>query len=373
MLRRIVMKHRKIVTLAVVLPLTLIVMFGGCGKKATESTALKTPTIAVELAEKHNTPDGMVVDKENNILLNIPNFSNQEFPAVIVKIDENDQLTEIYTLPKHPETGRCAPLGIDIGPDDNLYIADNQGFLGRTDNQSRLIRVLIHKKKPFRPFGDQTLVTGIMQANAVSCTSDSVFVTDTNMAIVDGKTISGLWRFKYVEFRGKPVVVAPYDASKDQQDPHLVTTFVTEDENWWGSVGSNGLAIADDGTIYVCNFGEASVVKIKLDETGKVISQETLAKGDGMKSTDGMKIDPKTGDLYIADFIGNAVHKVDVKTGKVTTISQNENNSGGVGGKLDKPSEVCLRGNKIYVANIDLTLDGNEHDTPHTISVIKMD
>lgn len=364
------MKQKKNITLAVVFILVLVVMLGGCGKKPGARTALKTPGIAVELAEKYNTPDGMVVDKDNNILLNIPNFSNQEFPAVIVKIDENDQLTEIYTLPKHAETGRCAPLGIDIGPDGNLYIADNQGFLGRTDNQSRLIRVLMKNGKPT---GDEVLVTGIMQANAVSCTKDSVFVTDTNMATVDGKTISGVWRFRYDEFKGTPVNVAPYDAGKAEQDSHLVTTFDTEDENWWGGVGANGMAISADGTMYVCNFGEASVVKIKLDKNGKVISQETLAKGDGMKSTDGMKIHPETGDLYIADFIGNAVHKVDVKTGKVTTIAKNENNSGGIGGKLDKPSEVCFRGNKIYVANIDLTLDGNEHDAPHTISVIEMD
>ena len=364
------MKQKRVVTLAVVFILALVVILGGCGKKAVGPSKLKTPAIAVDLAEKYNTPDGMVVDKNDNILLNVPNFSNQEFPAVIVRIDEKDQLTEIYTLPKHTETGRCAPLGIDIGPGNSLYIADNQGFLGRTDNQSRLIRVTM---KDGKPAGDEILVTGIMQANAVSCTKDSVFVTDTNMATVDGKTISGVWRFKYDEFKGGPVNVAPYDAGKTEQDRHLVTTFVTEDENWWGTVGANGMAFDADGTMYVCNFGEASIVKIKLDEGGEVLSQETLVKGDGMKSTDGLKVDPKTGDLYVADFIGNAVHKIDPKTGKVTTIAKNENNSGGVGGKLDKPSEVCIRGNKMYIANIDLTLDGNEHDKPHTISVIEMD
>ncbi len=347
-----------------------ISMFGGCKKATPPVTALKTPKIAVNLPLKYNTPDGMIVDADNNILLNVPNFSNDKFPAVIVKIDENDQLTKLYKLPIHAETGRCAPLGIALGPDGNLYIADNQGFLGRTDNQSRLIRVIMKNGKPV---GYKILVTGIMQANAVSCTKDSVFVTDTNMATVDGKTISGLWRFKYDEFKVSTVKVAPYDSGKDKQDRHLVTTFVTEDENWWGTVGANGLAIAADGTIYVCNFGEASVVKIKLDNNGKVVSQKTIAKGNGMKSADGMKICPVTGNLIIADFIGNAVHAVDPKTGKVTTIAKNENNSGGLGGKLDKPSEVCIRGNKIYVANIDLTLDGNEHDAPHTISVIEMD
>ena len=356
-------------TSLLVLIITLVIA-AGCKEDNKPTAALKTPSIAVVLAEKHNTPDGMVVDKDNNILLNIPNFSNQDFPAVIAKIDENNQLIEIYTLPKHPVTGRCAPLGIDIDPDGNLYIADNQGFLGRTDNLSRLVRVNV---KDGRPIDDEILVTGIMQANAISCWGDSVYVTDTNMAKVDGKTISGVWRFKYDEFTGSPIAVATYDANKEEQDRHLVTTLVTEDEQWWGNVGANGMGFAADGTMYVCNFGEASIEKIKFDDAGKVVSQEVLAKGNGMRSTDGLKVCPATGDIYVADFIGNAVHKVDAKTGKVATIIQNENNSSGIGGKLDKPSEVCFRGKKLYIANIDLTYDGNEHDSPHTISVIEMD
>ena len=43
-----------------------------------------------------------------------------------------------------------------------------------------------------------------------------------------------------------------------------------------------------------------------------------------------------------------------------------------VGGLLDRPSEVCLRGNKVYVSNIDLPMKGNEYDRPHTISLIKL-
>ena len=155
------MLNKTKLTLVLIAALTVssIIIFGGCKGIAVPATTLKTPTIAVDLAEKYNTPDGMVVDADNNILLNIPNFANDKFPAVIVKIDENDQLTELYTLPKHAETGRCAPLGIDIGPKGNLYIADNQGFLGRTDNQSRLVRVLMEDGKAV---GDEILVTGIM-------------------------------------------------------------------------------------------------------------------------------------------------------------------------------------------------------------------
>jgi sugar lactone lactonase YvrE len=90
-----------------------------------------------------------------------------------------------------------------------------------------------------------------------------------------------------------------------------------------------------------------------------------------MLSTDGLSIDRRTGDIYIADFLGNALHKVDPKTGKVTTIARNGNTDGS-GGALDRPSEPCVRGNKVYVANIDLPLAGNATDKPHTISVVTL-
>jgi len=122
----------------------------------------------------------------------------------------------------------------------------------------------------------------------------------------------------------------------------------------------------------VCNFGEASLLEYTLNADGGVESHRVVAQGQGMESTDGLKVCDKTGDVYIADFLANAVHKVNPKTGAVTTIWQNANNSGGVDGLLDKPSEVCLRGNKIYVANIDLPFDDNEHDVPHTISVLPL-
>jgi len=114
-------------------------------------------------------------------------------------------------------------------------------------------------------------------------------------------------------------------------------------------------------------------MKIKLDHSGNVTSQRVFAQGQGMESTDGIKIDPKTDDIYVADFVGNAVHRIEAKTGKVTTIAKNKNNCSGVGGNLDRPSEVCLRDNKIYVSNIDLPLGGNEYDDLHTISVIELD
>lgn len=126
----------------------------------------------------------------------------------------------------------------------------------------------------------------------------------------------------------------------------------------------DGMVLGPDNYIYlnIPNFNDHNHPPkvIKISPTDQVSEVCTLP------------LHPKTGDIYVADFVGDAVHKID-KNGKVTTIAKNEKNSGGVGGKLDKPSEVCLRGNKIYIANIDLPFGGNKYDDLHTIPVIDLD
>jgi sugar lactone lactonase YvrE len=191
-------------------------------------------------------------------------------------------------------------------------------------------------------------------------------VTETSLDLNADPMPSGVYRFKYSQFKGETIELKPGGA-----DEHLVAQFVTKSKDW--RVGANGMGFDAGGRLYVCNFGDASLLRFTLDAAGKVVSTEVVAQGRGMRSTDGLKVCPRTGDIYIADFLANAVHKVNPTSGKVTTIWANKNNSGGVAGLLDKPSEVCLRGNRIYVANIDLPFDGNVHDEPRTISVIELE
>jgi len=320
------------------------------------------PKIGVLLPEKYNTPDGMVLGADGCIYLNIPNYNNDAHDAKVLKISPKNEISEVVTLPRHPETGKCGPLGIDIGPDGNLYIADNQSMCGFDDYKSRLLRV---NMKDGRAVDVEVLVNGFIQANAVSCHGDSVYVTETSLDLKADPMPSGVYRFRYFEFNGTPIKLEPAAA-----DDHLLLKFTTANPDW--RVGANGMGFSKDGKLYVCNFGEASLLEYTLNADGGVESHRVVAQGQGMESTDGLKVCDKTGDVYIADFLANAVHKVNPKTGAVTTIWQNANNSGGVDGLLDKPSEVCLRGNKIYVANIDLPFDDNEHDVPHTISVLPL-
>ena len=330
-------------------------MVAGCG-------ASGGPKIGVLLPEEYNTPDGMVLGPDGNIYLSVPNCNDSNYPAKILKIDRRDRISEVFTLPKHPETGKACPLGIDIGPDGNLYIADNQSMYGHNDHKSRLLRV---NMKDGKAAGCDVLATGFIQSNAVSCHGDSVYVTETSLNLEADPMPSGVYRFRFSEFKGRPIELKPGGA-----DEHLLVQFLTHNKDW--RVGANGMGFDAEGNLYVCNFGDAGLLRFTLDQNGKVTSHKVVAQGQGMKSTDGLKIHPRTGEIYIADFIDNAVHKVCPKTGRVTTIWRNEDNSGGIGGLLDRPSEVCLRGNKIYISNIDLGIKGNKYDKPHTVSVIEL-
>jgi len=346
---------RKFFNKTVLLALVAVAVLAGC-------SMLKQPTIGVLLPEECNTPDGMVLASDNNIFLCCPNTNNDKYRARLMKITPAGRLEQFYILPVHPETHKACPLGIDIGPDGHLYVADNQGLAGAV-NKSRLLRVVVKRGKPA---GFHILATGLNQANAVVCRPDGVYVTETSITGDVTPMPSGVYRFRYSEFRvGKPIEITP-----GGKDKHLIATIYTDNPDW--PVGANGLTFDSDGNMYIGNFGEAGIVKFTFDKNGKVTSHEVLVQGHGIKSTDGMKFDPQTNAIYVADFVDNAVHKVDVKTGKVTTIAKNANNLGGIGGLLDRPSEVCLRNGRLYVSNIDLPLAGNEFDEPHTISVIEL-
>lgn len=369
------------------LTLSVALMLTGCpagddnaspGTAATGSLGAYTPTIAINLPIEHHTPDGLTLDpKTNDLLLACPNFNETDevYPAWIMKITPEDKLEKYFELPVHPDTGKACPLGIAFGSDGNLYIADSQGLGGDQNYKSRLLKLTIEDGKPVKC---EPVVTGFVISNAVACYGDAVFVTETQFepsppdpaegetAPPRGPLASGVYRFDISELDP----ANPIQLEKGGTDPHVICTIETMNEEW--QVGANGLGFAADGTMYVCNFGDAQLIEVKLDDDGKEVAQKVIAEGDPIESTDGLKVDPQTGLIYIADFLGNAVHCVDPKTGVVTVIAKNEDTDG-TGGLLDKCSEVGLRDGKIYISNIDLPYDGNTFDKPYTISVIELD
>jgi len=338
----------------VLVAVVLAVVATGCAR------AIKPPAYALVLPEEYNTPDGMTIDKDGNILLSCPNTNNQEHGAKILKIDKDENVSEVVALPVHPVTKKPAgPLGIAEGPDGHLYVADNQSFV-TSEIQSRLLRVVMKGGKAQKV---EVVATNLFMANGVACHGDSVYVVESNFDPAVKPIKSGVYRFKIADLKGdKPIEV------KGADDPHVCARILTKNPDW---VGANGLGFDAEGRMYLCNFGDAMLHRFTFDKEGKIARSEVVAVRHGMESCDGMCVDRETGDVYIADFLGNAVHKVCPKTGTVTTVAKNGNTKG-KDGLLDKPSEPCVRGNKLYVSNIDLPLAGNKYDEPHTISVIEL-
>jgi len=334
----------------------LLLIFPGCSSRR----GLRKSKTAFELPEEYNTPDGMVADSEGNIYLNCPNWNDAGFPAKLLKISPDDTITEVLTYPADPMTKKANPLGIDIGADGNLYVADNQNPYIK-EGKSRLLRVLMRNGSAV---GCEVVAEGFNISNGVACTDKYVYLTETSLDADARPMPSGVYRFRYSEFNNGSVKIAP-----GGEDRHLIAKMYTDNPD--ALFGANGIDTDRQGNLFVGNFGRAELVRITIDKKGQVTGQEVFARGGGIKSIDGLKFDDLSQDIYIADFAGNAVHKVDGRSGEVTTLAKNGNTTG-EGGLLDRPSEVCIRRDKIYVSNIDLPDNKNEYDKPHTISVIEI-
>ncbi|MCL2743009.1 MAG: hypothetical protein FWE67_04080 [Planctomycetaceae bacterium] len=326
------------------------------------------PFKAIILPEGALHPDGMTVcPKTGDIILAVP-VVGKKGNARLLKIDKNDNVSSYFELKAHPETGRVTPLGISFGPDGNLYVADSQCLGGNPNHKSRILRVVHENGKPVK---EEVLVTGIVQANGLEIFGNKIYIAETQIdpQIVETPFTSGVFAFDIAEFRGDlPLRVLPYG-----KDPHFIFSFQTADADRSGEwkVGANGIGLAKDGTLYVANFGDKTIIEVKMDVERKVLSHRNLNDGKGPhESVDGMKVCPM-GYIFFADYVGNSVCVMNPANGKTVLLAKNPVNPDGDAkraGALDRCSEVCLRGDKLYVANIDL----NDNNEPHTISVIDL-
>jgi sugar lactone lactonase YvrE len=351
------------------------------------------PFKAIILPEGMTHPDGMTVKPATgDIILACPVIGDKG-NAWLLRIDADDKVSKYFELPAYPETGRVTPLGIAFGPDGNLYIADSQCLGGNPNHKSRILRVVHQNGQPVRC---ETVATGIVQANGLEIHNGKVYVAETQIdpSIVEMPMTSGVFCFNISELhpeqigqvptrqtivRGRPVSVAvsssrlhvlPYG-----NDPHFIFRFQTSDKERNGEwkVGANGIGLAKDGTLYVANFGDKKIIEVKLAAPGgRVISHRDCNDGTGPhESVDGLKVCPK-GYIFFADYVGNAVCVMNPKNGKTIVLAKNAlnpNTEQKTAGALDRCSEVCLRGSKLYVSNIDLETP----DAPHTISVINLE
>lgn len=322
-----------------------------------QKEGLKKTKLLISLPVECNTPDGMTLDKDQNVILSCPNFNMDKYPGVLMKLDTNNQLSLFYTLPVHPETKKAGPMGLEFDHDGNLYLADNQYFTNK-DHKSRLLKIVFKNGKP-----EKTIVaaSGFNLANGVRVRGDYAYVTES-VSIEESKPlVSAIYRFRLDEH---DVKVQP-----GIKDPHIIATMETKNPRV--RFGADGLAFDSKGNLYVGNFADGTVEELTFDANGKFLSKRLFAQGVNLKSSDCVYSDGTN--IYVADLMANAVRVIS-PTGTIRTLAQN-GDTDGADGSLDGPCEVIIRGKQMIVANFDMPFEGcvnTKFEAPYTLSVIDL-
>ncbi len=316
--------------------------------------------LLVKLPAGCNTPDGMCLLGDGNVILSMPNFNNMEEGASLMKITPDNKVEKFLELGKNPDTGDLiGPLGVCLAPSGDLFLADYQ-MNGK--KQSRVLRIPMKDGKPGEPV---PAIDGFHVSNAVICHGGYLYVSETQIDVEAQPGTSGVLRFK-LEDIDKGVIKLADDVTKD---PHFLG--IIEIHNQEVRFGADGLCLDKDGNLYCGNFADGTLHRFEFDDEGKVKSNTIFAKADFMKCCDGIFYNPKTDEVYTTDSITNAIHAV-AMDGTVRTIARN-GDTDGLDGGMDQPCEVLLRGNELIASNMDWPIPGcvnKEYNEPCTLSVI---
>ena len=333
------------------------------------------PKLFCDLTGDCAVPDELALDGKGHILVSIPNcLEYEKFTPKIMMLDAAGKKSDWFVnLPAHPKTGKVHPMGMEFGPDGNLYICDNQYFDDK-DHQSRILRVIV---KDGKPVSCEVAVEGTKLSNGIRFKGNDLYMTDTFFDLPDKRDQSGIWRFSLAEIgAGKPVLkVLPL-----AKDPHIITTFTGKpqpakaDGGFDQAAGADGLAFDSAGNLYCGLFGDGQFFKITFNADGSVKSNVKIIDDPSFQCCDGIWCDQKTDKIYMANSARNSVHIYDARNHTFQMIWENDDTDGR-DGLLDQPCTACLLGNKLIIVNFDMPFPGlknTKHDDPITVSYFDM-
>ena len=337
---------------------------------ADDAPAMQTPKLFVKLPDYCPTPDGMEIDSEGNLVVACPNFADKSKPGCIIKIDQDGNVRKWFNVPIIPETGSASPMGIAFGPDGELFICDNQGWMGTPEGQfkGRLIGCKIEGMGDDAKVTMRVIADGIEHPNGVRYHNGMLYVTNSLMTRIEdesGLLVSGLYRFD-------PSINKTATVTNTKADPNLLLTVLTYNKEC--QYGLDGLAFGPDGALYLGNFGDGSILRVEFNEQRKIISTETWAKDlKHLRTVDGICFDGN-GNLYIADFSENAIAVVKSDS-RVYRLAQSPD-SDGANGELDQPGEPIVWNGKLYVTCFDCVTGpdkvNTKHSEPYTITTLEL-
>ncbi len=305
------------------------------------------------------TPDGMTIDKDGNLLLSCPNFANMDLPSCVLKITPEKKITKWFDVPVNPATGEARTMGLEFGPDGDLYMVDNPGWTGREDlvRTGRILRLRVKDNGEIEYC--KVVADGMEHPNGLRIKGDYVYVTQSTMELQkteSGKLMSCVYCFHLDDEN--------IHCTNTLADENIICTFITENPKC--QYGVDGIVFDREGRLIIGNFGDGSVWRLYLSAKGdKIVDKELwCCDPENLKTTDGMTID-QYGNIYVADFSANAIGKISPE-GKITRIAQSPDCTGWEGG-LDEPGEPCVWGDKIVISCFDCVVDDEKVNTAHEI------
>ena len=363
----------------------LLTMMLSAGCAQTPDVVRSETSLFVNLPSYCPTPDAMAIAQNGDLVVTCPNFADQSQKAWIIRIDQDRNVRRWVQVPPMDKTGVACPMGIAFGPAEEVYLVDNQSWMGTPEGQfqGRILRLVIRNDRIEQL---TEVATGMEHPNGIRYHNGHLYVTQSLMTRVQdpsGLLVSGLYRF-----RADDVNVW---VNNTLDDANLVATFLTE--NLHCQYGIDGLVFDSRGRLFVGNFGDGKLHKLVFDRVGNVVSNTVFAQTDfdytldpeqpgflekataaKMRTVDGICIDGKD-NIYVADFSNNAVAKV-TPQGKIIVLAQN-GDTDGRNGELDQPAEPIVWNGMLVVTNFDIVTGpdkvNTDHDELFTISKIKLD